>query len=253
MTASQKIRALIIDDEQGCISNLQYHLTRYCPDIQVVATGNCLQDAICIFNKESLDVAFLDIELFSESIFEAFPHIRQKTLKIVFVTAHNKYAIKAIKAEAIDYILKPLTAADIIDCYTRIKNSIRCEKPVSPDQLDGGRDIILQQGDKIYIIKSKELLYFEAHQFYTTVYFLYNGEKKRVVLSKIIGKIEDMYQDGHLFRIHKSYIINARQIQDVIKTGSMAVKMKTGDVLPIAKRRITEFIAFCTRHNTASV
>jgi two-component system LytT family response regulator len=118
---NKRINAIIVDDEKGCISNLRDHLLKMCPDIYIIATGTSLQEALDQAAGQKVDLAFLDIELFNDNIFNSLPTSETINFKIVFVTAYAQYALKAIKVEALDYLLKPLADDEILECYAKIK------------------------------------------------------------------------------------------------------------------------------------
>lgn len=121
MEKNKPIQAIIVDDEKGCITNLQHYITKLCPDIAVVGTGSNLAEALSNIGNAHVDVAFLDIELVDDNIFNALAGLEKFDFRIVFVTAHQQYAIRAIKVYALDYILKPLLEDDILECYAKIK------------------------------------------------------------------------------------------------------------------------------------
>ncbi len=121
MEKNKTIQVIIVDDEKGCITNLQHYIAKLCPDIVVIGTGSNLNEALNTVGNAHIDVAFLDIELVDDTIFSSLAGLNNINFKIVCVTAHQQYAIKAIKAEALDYILKPLLEDDILECYSKIK------------------------------------------------------------------------------------------------------------------------------------
>ena len=114
------IKAIIVDDEQRCIANLSYYLSKYCPSIEVIATSKTTAEAIEMLLYYKPDIAFMDIEICNDSIFSIINGSGKLNFEIIFVTAYEKYAIKAIKVNALDYILKPLSKYDILECYHKI-------------------------------------------------------------------------------------------------------------------------------------
>lgn len=244
------IKAIIIDDEKACISNLQYNLLTYCPDIDIVATGESISDVRHILLDTPFDVAFFDVKLFDDNIFELLCTLNTINFKIVFVTAYDKYAINAFKVDALDYLLKPLYKEDILACYDKIKKWFVIsgqvqELSASKQELSRKEPTIaLRQGDKIYVVTLLNVLYLEAKGFYTKVCFLHNGIKREILISKLLTHAAREYSAEYFFRVHKSYIVNTRNLNAMIKHGSMTLEMKTGDIIPVAKRRVSEFITY---------
>ncbi len=136
MEKNKKINAIIVDDEDGCITNLNHYLSKLCPDIAIIAAGNTLKEAMEQAGAKKIDLAFLDVEIFNDNIFNLLAQNPDLDFKIVFVTAYQQYAIKAIKVEALDYILKPLLEDDILECYIKIRKHFLLSEPATrlPDE-----------------------------------------------------------------------------------------------------------------------
>ena len=207
----KKINAIIVDDEKGCITNLQYYLSRFCHDITIIATGSTLAEGLKHAGSQRIDLAFLDIEIFDDNIFNSLTDTGTTNFKIVFVTAHQQYAFKAIKNEALDYILKPLCEEDIVACYTKIKKHFLLphdedDKHNADIDEKKNKKIIIKNLDKIYIIKSEEVYYMSGSGAYTEITFKFNDEIKSIVICKVLNKIEEEYENHLFFRVHKSHI-----------------------------------------------
>ena len=248
----KKIAAIIVDDEKGCITNLQHYLTKLCPEINIIATGSTLKEALTNAGNEKIDLAFLDVEIYDDNIFNALGELPGFDFKIVFVTAYQQYALKAIKVEAIDYILKPLLEDDILECYAKIKKHFMPTNDAGKQGQEAlsekkNKKIIIKNSDNIYIIKSDDVYYMEANGFYTTITFIFNDTEKSVLLSKPMQKAEDEYQYPMFFRVHKSYIVNTAKISGLIKDDGMNIKMINNKIIPVAKRRINDFMDFLNR------
>lgn len=249
MESKKEINAIIIDDEKGCIENLRYYLQKLCPAITVLDSGNNLADIIEKVGAKNIDLAFLDVELFDSNIFSALSSIEEPDFKIVFVTAHEQYALKAIKTEALDYMLKPLAEEDILECYTKIKKHfLQEQEQEEPNILHDDKKrtkIILKSSDRIYVIRAEDIYYITGRGFYSDITFIFNNDIKTVIVSKPLNKTEIEYEHPSFFRIHKSYIINTKWISDIIKNNSgTSVKMTDAHTIPVAKRREHEFLSF---------
>lgn len=239
------INVVIIDDEEGCISNLQYYLAKYCPEIRVVAIGSTITDAEKICRAISFDIAFLDIELGDEDIFSLLSKFPEKKFEIIFVTAHENYALKACKIQAIDYILKPLLSAEIVKCYQKIliKYAIKNVDQKSTSLLKQPK-LLLRQGDNVYLFSYEDIYCFKASGGYTQIAFDYRNKHTALTISKPIGDLEKEYNSEVLFRVHKSYLVNCNKIVEIIKGDVMTLKLSNNQIIPIAKRRIHEFLTF---------
>lgn len=237
------INAVIIDDEPVCVDNLSHHLSAYCPDIHILARGYNLNDARNILENGRFDVAFLDIELFDRNIFELLPDLpRPHPFDIVFVTAYDSYAIRAIRTEALDYLLKPLSRAEIEACYERICRRNSQAATGAPEPVPITRKMILKQGDRVYVARYPEILYMKALGAYTEIAFEQNGEKKTVMISRTINALEKECRDAGFCRVHKSYIVNTACITAILRKGGLHLQLKNEDMIPVAKRRAGAFM-----------
>lgn len=253
MESARKLTAIIVDDERGSINNLRHHLERLCPDIEIAATGSSLQETITAAQPLKIDLAFLDIELFDTNIFNELQLAGTVPFKIVFVTAYEKYALKALKVEALDYILKPLSEDDILVTYTKIKKHflhLSLDNAMNEQsQADSqGKKIILKHGDQVFIIKSDDIYYLTGNGFYTTITFVFNDEVKAIVTSKPMNKIVSEQDSPMFFRVHKSYIVNTARISEIKKGEQVNLRMADNKLIPVAKRRVNEFFSHLNKN-----
>jgi len=237
------IKAVIIDDEPGCVSYLSMLLNELCPEIKIVATGNSNIDLLSIINETDFDIAFLDIQLVSENIFDITDSLENQKFKIVFVTAFDTYALQAIKIAAIDYILKPLQQDEILNCYKRILKAYNLN-PEHAEVHPEDAKILVRQGDKCLFISQGDILYLKARGSYTDIIFYMAGQIKTMTLCKPLGILEEEYNKRLFYRIHKSFLINVKKVLNVIKTDIYNIKMINGEMIPVAQRRVKEFLSF---------
>lgn len=237
------LKTVIIDDEPGCVSYLSLLLTELCPELKIVATGNSNTDLLTIINEFDFDLAFLDIQLVSENIFDIADSLENQKFKIVFVTAFDSYALQAIKIEAIDYILKPLQQEEILNCYQRILkayNMAHQSHEIKPEETK----ILVRQGEKCLFIPQIDVLYLKAKGSYTDLVYNSGGDIKTVTISKPLGVLEEEYGNKLFYRIHKSFLINIKKVSNVIKTDVYNIKMINHEMIPVAQRRVREFLSF---------
>lgn len=250
----ESIKAVVIDDEEYCIANMKYFLSEFCPDIEIVAIGNTIDSARKILQTEKFDVAFMDIELLNDNIFDSLEIVQRDAFKIVFVTAHEKYALRAIKSHAFDYILKPLSRQDVVDCYNRIKQQIRKGETVTASEKEDveqahglERKLIIKDGNHVFIVKPDDIYYLQAKGAYTLAAFRLNNAQKEITISKSLNQVERENNNPKLYRVHKSFLINVHEIKDIIKSKSLSVMMANNKIIPIAKRRAPHFLSFLNK------
>jgi two-component system LytT family response regulator len=249
------LRAIVVDDEAGCIQNLTYHIVKYCPDIQVIATAENAATATALLRDKTINIAFLDVELFDENIFSVLKATLDRACDIVFVTAHERYAVEAFRVSALDYLVKPLNKYEVIRCYEKIQqrhNVIKDPIPLPPvkNRSAGAAKIILRQGKEVYVIALSDIIFLEANGFYTTVHFFINGVYNAVLVSKSIKELHHEYQHDSLMRVHRSFVVNIGQVAAIKRmSNSLSLLMNNAATVSVAKRRVHSFLEYYT-HNT---
>lgn len=113
--------------------------------------------------------------------------------------------------------------------------------------------VALRKGDKIYIVQLADILYLEAKGFYTRIVFLHQGKKQDTLICKLLNRVEKEYANDNFFRVHKSFILNISNLQSIIRHGNLNVEMKTGDLIPVAKRRVQQFIAYIRAQSVTAI
>ena len=244
-TQAVKFGAIIINDELKCISNLKYFLDTYCPAIDVIGTGNSISEFLR-FTTQDFDVAFLDIEIEKDNIFQFLSHTKHADFDIVFVTAYERYALDAFDVDVLDYVLKPLSKKEIVKCYNKIQRRFQVQVTAIPQKSIAQpmpNNIILKQGKHVYVVSYKDIVFFEAKGTYTNVCFYSDNNRLIVTISKSLQNIETAYPLNTFVRIHRSFLINTMNMKNIFRKDKIFVTMTTGDIIPIAKRRISEFLS----------
>lgn len=243
------MKALIVDDEQFCRDNLQLLLKDYCPQITEIELAASAEEARQLIQKSKPDVMFLDIKMPRESGFDLLDSLNDKSMSVIFTTAHNEFALKALKARAIDYLEKPInidelqSAVDKLDFKTgkeassigEIKALIR---KAYLDYEDEKIAVPMREGYEI--VACRDLIHLEASESYTTL-FLADG--KKMLSSKNIKVYEDKLSSTTFFRVHKSHIINVRyHLKGFNRIDGNSAVMSNGKHIPIARRKVQPFL-----------
>tara|TARA_B100000809_G_scaffold31652_1_gene27563 strand:+ start:2301 stop:3062 length:762 start_codon:yes stop_codon:yes gene_type:complete len=245
------INTLIIDDEQNARENLKLILTDFCPEINVVAEAGSAAEARTLIANNNPDLLFLDINMPNEDGFELLSSLEDKNFSVIFITAHNQFALKALKAGAIDYLEKPIDIEDLQAAVAKISTN-NAEGSSNVDfgmikQLlneyknDSKSDTIAVPTLSGYeIIKAEDIIHLEADESYTRI-FLSNG--KKCVSSMTIARYEKVLDPDTFFRVHKSHIINTRHhLKEFNRHEGNVAIMDTGEAIPVARRKLSGFI-----------
>lgn len=236
------IKALIIDDEtnnQELISNL---LKSYCETVEVVGTANSVETGYKAIQSLKPDLVFLDIQMPDGSGFDLLKMVSSIDFKVIFVTAHQEFAIEAFKFSAIDYLLKPLAPLNLINAVKKVEESITKDElnlkyqtllsNVS-EPTKNKRRIVLKTMERIYSVDITDIIRFESDGNYTKA-FLVDG--KKIMVSRLLKEYDELLSDVGFLRVHQSHLINTNYLF-CFEKGEGHVVMKDNSIVPVSNRK----------------
>ncbi|GAB5526928.1 MAG: LytTR family DNA-binding domain-containing protein [Roseivirga sp.] len=231
-----KLRAYILDDERPARENLSGALKKFCPEVQLVGESNTMERALPDIQNLAPNLLFLDVELKDRLVFELIEQLDDKP-EIIFVTGHGRYALNAIKADALDYLIKPIVPKDLKAAVNKareaVQNQVLLGKLKSLVQEDGQQRLSIPGKDKYRITNINELAYCESDNNYTK-FHLKDGEV--ILVSKTLKSFETQLPEALFFRIHQSFIVNLDYVKYYVKKDSLLI-LNTGEKLPVAQRK----------------
>ncbi|MGQ3677534.1 MULTISPECIES: LytR/AlgR family response regulator transcription factor [Tenacibaculum] len=241
------LRAVIVDDEPKAIQGLSWELSSFGSDIEIIETFTVAEKAIKFINENSIDCLFLDIEMPTMDGFQLLEKIEDKDFAIIITTAYNEYAIKALKNQAIDYLLKPIDSDDLEETIGRVKqhykknnNTEKVEKILSSfNKKFNRRKITINTDGKLVFLSQDEILFVESDGNYSTIYT--TGANKKIVVTKKLKEINLLLPEDHFFRIHNSYIINLNKIKEFLKSDGYVV-LENNHKIPVSRQRKSDFL-----------
>lgn len=237
-------KAIIIDDELHCISRLTDLLGWFCKDsIKVIAVCENSEDGIAAITNLNPDLVFLDVQLNETTGIDLLKQLPEINFEVIFTTAHEQYAVQAFKFSAIDYLLKPIDADDLVAAVSKLN------KKVSQKELTNKFEALFQnlnhkspQAKKITVPSGNGLLFLEVGQIirceadvnYTTIFL---KDKQKIVVAKTLKEFEDMLTDHGFFRIHNSHLVNLSYISSYNKGKGGTVTLTDNTSLEVSTRR----------------
>lgn len=248
------ITAIIIDDEAKGRLALREKLSAYCPAVQVLAEASNGQEALLLIQHHKPQLIFLDIEMPRMNGFEMLNALPEKKFHVIFTTAYDQYAIKAIKYAAFDYLLKPVDieelkmAVEKIDLHFR--NSGSKDNNQTKSQVELLHENILhpkKQLNKLAIPTIEGLLFFdinniihlEAQSNYTNIFF---ADNSKILTSKTLKDFEELLPSDIFFRTHHSHLINLNYIKKYIKGDGGQIELQNGTYIDVSRRKKEEFL-----------
>jgi two-component system, LytTR family, response regulator len=241
-------KAIIIDDELHCIETLIEKIKVYCPSIEIINTFTKPQLAIDYLATERPDIVFLDIEMPVINGFSLLERLKNIKFKVVFTTAYDQYAIKAIKFSAFDYLLKPIDKDDLIIVADRLqvvppKSAIESQIDVLLQQIKNTNSehmkISIYTTDGIIFPLLRDIIRIESSSNYSIFYF---ESGKKCIVTKTLKEFEEILVKHDFMRIHNSHLINLTKIKSYQKGDGGTVELENGDKIEVSRRRKDEFI-----------
>ena len=236
------IRCVIVEDEEIARKVLKSLLAQYCQDVMVCAEADDVASGKEMIEAFRPDLVFLDIEMPGGGGFKLLNSIDNIDFEVVFITAYEQFAIKAIRHDALDYLLKPVDPKELVDAVEKVKTAKYKKtlkkqydnilKNIDPEQLVV-RKISISTTDKIHLIDVDNIIRCESDNYYTIIFF---KDGTNLMVSKTLKDMEQRLEEYDFVRTHKSHLVNMRCIQNFIKD-EMMVLMTDGTKVPVSKRK----------------
>lgn len=242
------LNAVLVDDEESSLSALKEKIGRHCPQVNVSGCFSMAEKAIEAINNNHPNLVFLDIEMPVMNGFLLLQRLQFKNFELIFTTAYDHYAIKAIRYSALDYLVKPIEIEELQSAVQRAEekrkvytSNQRLElllENLLPEHAKNQK-IAVPHADGLQFIKVSDIVYLEANVNYTHI-FLKDGHK--VVISRTLKEFEDLLPSPNFLRIHHSFIINRESVEKYIRGEGGQVVLSNGAVLEISRRKKAEFL-----------
>lgn len=245
MTDSKAIKCVIIDDDPFIQELLKDKLSQHFPEVEIIGSAENGAEGINLLKELNPQLVFLDVEMTDMTGFEMLSRIKEINFKTIFITSYHHYAIKAIRFNALDYLLKPFDLQELRNALDRYKNSVKVfttdlnlQFALKNSDASSSAEQVLslktQSGDLHLTLK--DIVYLEGNRNYTNIY-LTNG--KRELVAKTLADLEELLSDKGFFRCHKSNMVNADHILTVHK--KYKLMLSTENEIPISRRRRSDF------------
>jgi len=222
------IRAIIVDDEEKSRKLLKNLLSDYCSSVEVVTMANSVSSAMRAVQKYRPELIFLDIIMPDENGFRLLEMIKDIDIEVIFTTAYDQYAIKAIRFSALDYLLKPINIDELQSSVMKVEEKLNRKhdektfnkrlhvflenSQMQPHQKKIG--LPTQTGINFVIIE--DILICRAEGNYSIIYLASNNSKE--IITRTLKEFEELLSDYNFFRVHRSYLINLSHIKEYSRT-----------------------------------
>lgn len=244
------LNVIIVDDEEFARSSLYFLLQENCENVNICGIAKSVEEARELLLNCAVDLIFLDIAMPGKNGFDLIPDAKTSNAQVIFTTAFDQYALKAIKANALDYLLKPIDIDELKESVNKAKKYIKYNheefdrnirlKNLAADIADGAeiRKLSLPNGQGYTLIAINEIIHIEADSNYS-VFHLHNREN--ITVSRVLKEYEEILPENQFVRIHKSSIVNLNYLKEYNSRNGLEVLLKNGEKIPVSRRRASVF------------
>ncbi len=235
------IKILLVADEAHISETVARVVETCCPHVTLVARIDGVTAGVGSINEHEPDLVLVDTRLKDGSGFDLIRHFDKPFFKIIFISSSIDYAVKAIKFNAVDYILKPIDDEELTLAINKAADLIRFEENLqqkalgeSIRDLELAQRLVLKTSDQVHVINIADVIRIEADSNYST-FHLQDGRK--IVVTKSIKEYEETLLEHGFHRIHKSHIFNIYKMSHLDKADGGYVVMVDGSRVPVASRK----------------
>jgi two-component system LytT family response regulator len=236
----QPLKTVIVDDEADAVNFIRSIIQEYCPKLVVTGTAHSANDGFQLINEHQPELVFLDVEMPHGSGFDLLARFPKKMFDVVFITAFNQYALKAIKFSAVDYILKPINISEFIEAVDKVTEKrtqlfnqnvnyltlLENLKSTLPTKL------AIPTSEGMEYLNTKEIIRIEADRSYCWFYML---DHAKHLVSRNLKEYQDLLTECNFFRPHNSHLINLDFVKKYVRQEGGYIEMADGSQIPISR------------------
>lgn len=244
------MKILVVDNEPNIRKAIVEMIHNFCDEVSELHEADGVATGLKMISEVNPDIVFLDVELDDGTGMDLLSKLNQINFHLIFITAHNKYAIDAFKFSATDFLLKPIAPDELIEAFEKVKLHIK-NKYLSEQLLvmkeslnkitSKEKKIVLKDSNSIYFVNVNDIVRCESSGQYTEFYF---DDSKRIVISKSLKEYEELLEPYGFIRPHHSHLININKILRFDKVNGGSLIMETLEEIPVSHRKKTQILQF---------
>lgn len=247
------MKALIIDNEKSIRDGLREMLTTFCENVKEIHEETGVEKGIEAIYHHKPDIVFLDVEMNDGTGFDLLRKLPQVNFGVVFITAHDKYAVEAFRFSAIDFLLKPIDRTELVASVERVaqyrKNTdLTRQLQVLQESMgtlkNSDKKIVLKDSESFHFVNVNDIIRCEADGAYTK--FVISGAKK-ILISKVLKEYEELLGAYNFVRVHHSHLVNTQQIVRFDRADGGNLMMANNDVVPVSQRKREQLLGILSK------
>jgi len=237
------LKTVLVDDEINALEALEWKLNRYVDDIQIIKCNSPVE-AIEVIQEEKPDLVFLDIDMPEMNGFTLLQKLSYTNFDLIFTTAHDEFALQAIKVSAIDYLLKPVDKDELITAVEKViasrkGNQLEDKLQSLFSNLNKNDKINISADGKIYLLDRDDVIMLKSDKSYTTVFLIDN---KEILVTKTLKEVEKKFAFPEFFRVHNSFLVNMNHVKEYLKSLGGELIMSNGMSASISRNKKAELL-----------
>lgn len=245
------LSAILVDDETHCLETLQWQLTQYCPQVQVIASFTSSREALSRIPELKPDLLFMDIEMPYLNAFDLLNLLPKTQFHLIFTTAYNEYALKAFHFSALDYLLKPINKDELVNAVRKAwerstTHPVYHQMEILIQQLNNKpntvQKISLPTQEGLDFVLVKDIIRCQSDSNYSNI-FLLSG--KKLMVSRTLKLLEETLESHSFLRVHYSHLVNLQHIEKYIRGDGGTLIMVDGAEVAVARSRKEILLRTC--------
>jgi two-component system LytT family response regulator len=250
----RKLISVVIDDESDAVDFITSIIGEYCPGLEVSGKAHNVKDGVELIKEIKPDLVFLDVEMPHGTGFDLLTYFPKKDFDVIFITAFNHYAIKAIKYSAVDYILKPININEFIEAVNKViekrsdsafKDTENFETLLENIRSSHPTRLVIPTSDGKEYLNPNDIIRIEADRSYSWFFII---DKRKILVSRHLKEFQDLLNDRNFFRPHNSHLINLDFVKKYVRHDGGYIEMSDASQVPISRNRKDLFLAHMSRY-----
>lgn len=247
------MKVLIIDNDQKIREALRTMLITFCPGVGMIQEADGVATGLSKHASFNPDLIFLDVEMDDGTGFDFIKKVGRYNFQLVFITAHDKYAVDAFRMSAIDFLQKPVDLQELVQAVDKAKKGIQNSTLQAQVEIltqsiasksNADKRIVLKDHEAIHFVKIQDIVRCEADGAYTKFVI---ANSSPILLSKSLKEYEDLLVDDGFIRCHHSHLVNTTKILRFEKGDGGTLVMENKDIVPVSQRKKEQVLEILSR------
>ena len=229
------LRVLLIDDEKNALTALRKMLEQFCPDVTVMGEAQTALEGLRLIREHNPDLVFLDVEMPGGTGFDLLETLDKKNFATIFTTAHEQYTIPALRAGAVDYLLKPVSLDELRGAIKRVVSTNEKRGAAQAENLR----VSISNSEGTWFVAATDIVCIEGDGRYSRFYL---ADGKEHLVSRNLGELEEELGPAKFFRAHKSWLVNCQHVKQISSADGGFAVLSNGKEIEISRRKKAEFM-----------